>query len=165
MTKEKVDEMLKNHVCNKARCAFLRMEIPRLETLLDYIKTHMIEMEVGQTQNLDGMPHGTKISDPTAQLAMRICEEGVTDNVLDVEAELREKRSEYANIKVEVSMVDEWLKGLSPKEIKVVSDKMNGMTWAEIIRDLESEAQILYSYNGVKRIYREGVKKIYAIAR
>lgn len=166
MTIEKVDEFLKNYREYSARCDFLENEIAELERIAQELRRTFIEDNISVSQVMNGMPHGTGISDPTGRLALLSASGYLPDYIKEIDDEVEKKKSELRYKTPTVIFVESWLKVLTPRERFVVENKtLNGMFWRELVIAFKNEFGEEYSKNGLKNIRDSAIQKIYNIAK
>jgi len=155
-----VDRMIVDFKRNVARAGHLRTEIKRLEMLIDEVEE--AELGLGATVN-DGMPHGSKVGDPTGMKGAALADGRMM--CVEERKELKAARDELAHIELEILFVTNWLKALSSKERFVVEKQMMaGVSW----REVEARFSLAFKESGSKdtlrRIKAQALMKIYQIA-
>lgn len=155
-----VDRMIADFKRNVARAGHLKTEIKRLELLISEVEE--AELGLGAAVN-DGMPHGSKVGDPTGMKGAALADGRVICE--EERKELKAAQDELAHVELEILFVTNWLKVLNPKEKFVIEKQaMMGVSW----REVESRFAVEFSDNGSKdtlrRIKAQGLIKIYQIA-
>jgi len=166
MTREAVDEMLKNYKQTLARHEYLQAQVDILKKALDENKREMISDRVSMSQAITGMPHGTSVGDPVGNLALDIAMGKVTPFVKQVEEEIAKIQGEMQRTEILVSCVGKWLEGLSEREKLAVEQKVfDDQPWAKIVFAFKSQyGEEACSKRSVQRIYDRAMEKIYAMA-
>ena len=165
MRPETVDQCLANYKEYTARCTFLEHEIHELRFLVEQLRSTAIEDAVTITQVMNGMPHGTGISDPTGRLGSKFADGYVPAYIDDIEKEIKEREQEYRFKYPTIVFVDAWLKVLNRRERFVVEHKtIGGMFWRELVVEYKNEFGEEYSRQGLKKIRDRAIVKIHKVA-
>ena len=166
MQQKRVDEMLRSFNETVARCVHLEHEIPTLKKLVKSLRETLLEDEISTTSVLSDMPHGTIISNPTERLGLKIASGYVSEDILDLEKEIREKEIELEELRPNVIYVETWMRGLNEREKFLVERKqIAGEFWRVIADEFRERFGAEYSKNGLKNIYTSAMEKIYRIAQ
>ncbi len=165
MQPEMVDQCLANYREYSARCSFLEHEIHELRSLADRLRSTAVEDAVTINQVMNGMPHGTDLSDPTGRIAIRFADGYVPDYIVEIENEIRQKEGELRYKTATIVFVEAWLKVLNKRERFVIENKtIGGMFWRDLISAYKSEFGEEYSKQGLKKVRDRAVAKIYKVA-
>lgn len=165
MHPEKVDRMLRDYREFRGRCEFLRHEIGLEERKLAILRETMIDDAVSMSPNLTGMPKGSGTSKPVEALAIRFGNGYVPAYIQEIEKALDEKKKELREKMVTVVFVEAWLKGLTDKERTIVEKQViDGRFWREIVFEYRAKYGEEYSREGLKRIKKVAMEKIYRMA-
>lgn len=162
----KVDMMLENYREYSARCEYLEMQIGETERLIEEMKGQIVEDSVKITPVLNGMPHGQQgMGDPTGVLGGRLAEGYKTDHIREAEEELERMKVEYYAKLPTVMFVNAWIKALSNKELFVIENKtFGGVSWRQLAFMFHREFGDMYSQDGMRRIRKQAMEKIYKVA-
>lgn len=165
MTRERADAMLTGYREDNARAEYLATEIGALTRLRDALKSHIVEAEISITAPMTGMPHGGKISDPTARLGDMLADGITPQSLRDLTDEISQLGNEREWRMYNVSCVNAWLDGLTDRERFVVEHKITGgETWRETIVAYNDVYGIMYSKQGLKNVLTGAMLKVYRIA-
>lgn len=150
---------------NLARKQHLECIIPELEKELVRMNREIVDDEVHITQVFSDMPRGGNTSDPTAKVAMLLASGYKPERFSDMENEIAERKAELESKRITVILVQAWLEGLNPREKFVIIRKMiDGALWRNVQTDFQIEFGEYYSKDGLKRVTKRALAKIYAIA-
>lgn len=165
MQLERVNEMLSNYREHAARCAALKVEIADLEQLLEDLYKTVVEDTVTTTSVVTGMPRGTLMSDPTGRLASMLASGGTPSHIRQLEDEIRDLKIEASEKGATIRYVDSWMLALNEKQKFVLRRKIiDNLQWREIIYGYRREYGIEYSRNGIKKIYKGALERLYRAA-
>lgn len=165
MTELAVDEMLTQYTENKARCAHIDCEIAWREAMLEQLSATIIEDSVRISQNLDGMPHSGKISDPTAMVAVNVADGMETEDMRAMRKEITELKAERKRKSISVYFVDAWLMALNPKEKLIIETQViNHMYWRDVLSKYADAFNDVFTKEGLRLIKKNAMRKIYKIA-
>ena len=164
-TKDIVNTHLSRYKEDKARMEHLRVEIDREKADIEEAE-RVIELNPDAlgAQNLSGMPHSTKISDPTAQTAIRLATGWVPKELKIMRDELDELVREFEDKKKRTAYVDAWLLALTERESWVIQKQViGGEIWRDIMDDYEKVYRVRISQDSLARMKQKALKKIYAL--
>ena len=165
MQRETVDEMLTKYKEYAARVAYLDEMIRQTEHLCESLHHNVIENTVSITQVITDMPRGTTTGDPTGKLGALLADGYTPDYIKQVENDLMSMKIELRSKETVVICVNAWLLGLNPREKFVIEHKIiAGMYWREMVPLYKNEFGEDYSRQGLKRIKKYAMEKIYRIA-
>lgn len=167
MTPEKVMETLRTYRENLGRCEHLKVEIEQAETALQELqKSLYADIASPNTQNLDGMPHGHKVSSPTENIGIMLAAGETPRHIADLKADIRAMQEEQHSRQTCVAYVDAWLKGLTDQERWIIQGQViSGKTWRTLMLEYESINGEYRSKDSLKRLRARALKKIFEIAR
>ncbi len=166
MIPEKADQMLKDYKVFLGRCKYLTTLIPELKAEAVYWKKNMAEdiSSVG-SQNLDGMPHGTKIGNPTERFGIMLADGYTPDGLKRLEKTISDYEQELKEKSISVVFVEAWLDGLTEKERWIIQRQViDGAYWREIITEYHQKYGEEYSREGLKKIRDGAMSKIHQMA-
>lgn len=165
LTVEQVDEMLHNYRENTARIALIDTEISSLRNLYADMEKTIVEDSVSTTSVLTGMPRGNKTSDPTGRVGIGVAAGDVPSHMRQIEDEIRVLSRERRELQTPVEKVDALLKALNEKQGFVLYRKaIDQMQWREIAYAYKKLFDIDYSRQGIKKIYKESMLRLYRVA-
>ena len=166
MLPENVDQMLKDYKSFSGRCKYLTALIEELEADAELWKRNLASDLVGATgSGDDGMPKGNSVSSPTERIGIMLASGFIPDDLRDLEARIVEYRKELNLKSRTIQFVDAWLAGLTDKEAWVIRQQViEGAFWREIIREYQAKYGDIYSKEGLKKIKRNAMKKVYSLA-
>lgn len=165
MTRERADAMLAGYREDKARAEYLATEIGALTRLRDGLQSNIVEAEISITAPMTGMPHGGKISDPTARLGDMLADGITPQSLRDLTDEINQLGNERERRMYNVSCVNAWMDGLTDRERFVAEHKvLGGETWRETIAVYNERYGVVYSKQGLKNVLTGAMLKIYRIA-
>lgn len=166
MRPERAEQMLREYKNNVGRRGFLEKAIMEAETDLAYWRSRLAEDMVGGAQNLDGMPHGTTVGNPTEKMALKLATGYEPEDLKDAERRLAEMRTELRALEMEIVFVEAWLAGLSQKDRWLLERiYFEGFTYNETARAYAELYGIQISRDAVRRMKREAVQKVAEMAR
>ena len=116
-------------------------------------------------QQLSGMPHGTTVGNPTEKLGIMLASGWVPDDILEMQAELKETRQEHEQRYFTVLFVSAWLNGLPERERWIVEHQViDGEYWKEVVCKFKTAFQEETSKDSLKRLKQRAMEKIYQMA-
>ena len=148
------------------RVLHLEQRIKELGQALDDYRKHAVEDAAGiGSQNMDGMPRGTKVGQPTERIAIALADGWVPDEIRSMENELRKAQSEYNEKATVVVFVDAWLHGLTERERWIVERQViDNCTWREVTTMFLRDFGESRTKDGLKYIKDRALQKIYRMA-
>lgn len=166
MTPEAVDAMLSRYKAYKARCVFLEKYIAELREIVRSARATMRADAANGVQVLNGMPHGSGTSDPTARYGMLFAAGWMPEDMREVEAEIAEKEKELSLKMVTVQLTQSILSALTDKEAMLVEGKdLNGLSWRELAERYRGMYGADVSRETLRRQYRAAKQKMYEVAK
>lgn len=167
MLPERAEQMLRDYKNHVGRCGFLKKAIEEAEADIAHWKSRLTEDLVGSGgANLDGMPHGTTVGNPTERMALMLATGYEPEDLRDAEKRLEEMRNELRELDMTVFFVEAWLEGLSAKEHWLIEQVyFEGCTYNETAKAYESRYGMPVSRDGVRRMKKAAVEKIVKMAR
>lgn len=166
MTKEKVDETLKAYRMDVGRCGHLQTEISRLEKDIKRASAMMDEDIASiKSQQLTGMPHGSTVGNPTERLGMMLASGWISDEIREMQNELKQMQQEYEHRYFTVMFVTAWLNGLPEHERWIVEHQViDGDYWKKVIAEFNVSFREYRSKDCLKRLKQRAMDKIYRMA-
>ncbi len=167
MLAERAERMLADYQRCKGRKEYLEQAIPELEKEIERWKTKLAEeaSSLG-SPNMDGMPHGTTVGNPTERIALMLIGGYEPIGMQQAEAELQDMREELREARLNVVFVEAWMKGLTEKERWLIDHLyFEGLTYNETARDYTVKWDSPISRDGIRRMRKITVQKIASMAR
>lgn len=157
--------MLANYREYAGRCMYLEFMIAKKEAELRSLQQTLIEDSVSCTQVISDMPRGGALSDPTARLGAAVADGYESDQIKQVKAEIEALQNELDAKQPTILFVSALLEGLSEKERWIVEKQViDGAYWREVIFGYRTKFGDTYSKDGLKRIKKAALQKLYRIA-
>lgn len=165
MRAERVDEALAKYPEATARTEYLTQQNKLLQEALSIALTQMANDAVSLSQQLTGMPHGTKISDPTGRLGIWFAEGHETWTVEQIRAEIARNEEEIASLRWILVFVRAWMMALNDKESALIRWKyFDRLSWTEISRKVYETYGVKYGKRGLSYMIEAARKRIYRMA-
>ena len=166
MLPERAEQMLKDYMPFVGRCDSLRVMVRSLKREIDLRMAEMaLDNGIG-AQNLDGMPHGTTVGNPTERYALMFVSGYVPEDVKQLRQTIEQCEAEIREKEITVMFVDAWLKGLTAKERWMIeSVYFNRMSYNEINPRYREEYGESCSKDSLRRIKKEALAKIFEMAK
>lgn len=151
----------------RGRRAYLEAQIALKRRELEHLLANLAVYEAGPAaQIITGMPHGTKLSDPTAETAMRLAEGPEPPEVKALRAEIARLEDQKAAADAEVCLVDAMLIALTEPERYVITHQLiNGQYWAQVVDEWESESGQPSTKAILKRLKSKALEKLQRVCR
>lgn len=165
LTVEQVNDMLYHYRENSARVALIDTELSNLRDLYDIMSKTMVEDSVSTTSVLTGMPRGTKTSDPTGRVGLDMAAGRIPSHMQDIAEDMRTLTMERRERSYPVDRVNALLQALNEKQEFILRRKaIDQMQWREIIYGYKKLFGIEYSRQGIKKIYKASLDRLYKVA-
>lgn len=166
MTQERVRGMLSGYMRNKARKGHLEAEIKKMDREYQRTRSELVDTLAGpRAQVITDMPHGTGISDPTAQLAVKLAGGWENDELKEMRREIQRKQGCLEDIRTELEYVDAWVEGLPARERFVIEHQMLRQEyWREVEDGYRERFGYEVSRDTLKRTKMQALTLIYQIA-
>lgn len=166
MLPDRVDEMLRNYREYLGRVLHLERYIVELKQEIEKNKAEaLVEAASPGSPNMDGMPHGTIVSQPTERIALQFASGNWPEFVQESMAKLKEAEDEYNEKVGTVIFVDAWLKGLTERERWIIEKQViDKAPWREVTAMFYREFDSVRSKEGLKYIRDKALQKIYKMA-
>jgi len=166
MLPERADQMLRDYKMFLGRCKYLSALIPELKAEAAAWRDNLAEelCSIGG-QNLDGMPHGSTVGNPTERLGIMLADGYTPDGLKELEKQIVDYERELSEKSMTVHFVDAWLDGLTEKESWIVRMQViEGAYWREIVMEYHRRYGEEYSREGLKKIKDGAIAKIHQMA-
>lgn len=166
MLPEKADQMLRDYKVFLGRCKYLSALIPELKAEAAALRDNAVNDLISvSSQNLDGMPHGTSVGNPTERIAIILADGYTSEGVIELEKQITAYEAELRDKLITVRFVEAWLDGLSEKERWIVHRQViEGAYWREIVHEYRTKYSEEYTKDGLKRIRDAALEKIHRMA-
>ena len=162
-----VEMMLAKYSMSFGRKSYLERAIQVLEIEIDAWKRCLVDEATSLGgQNMDGMPHGTTVGNPTERIAMMLMNGYEPGGLAAAEEELRQMKEELAEAELVVTFVDAWMSGLTAREKWLIEQLyFNGKTYSEVAREYTEKYGNQTSRESVRRMRKLTVEKICEMAK
>ncbi len=166
MKPEKAEDMLRRYKECVGRCGYLRKAIEETRTDIEMWKHNMAAELAGCSGGgMDGMPHGSGVGKPTERMAMMLAAGYEPEDLKDAEKRLGEMINELREKEIVVVFVDAWISGLTEREKWLIQQLyFEQQTYAYVISALRTSHGISTSKDGVRRMKKAALEKIFAMA-
>ena len=165
MTPEKVLQMLKEYRECLGRAEYLAHALVEKRNERSAIMRTMVADEISISPVLSGMPHSSNIEDPTSKLAIKLADGYVPKEVRELDAEIRKLSREVTCKCNAIACVNAWLTGLNDKERWIIEKHViDGAYWREIAYSYGERFGDMYTRDGLKKIKKAALSKIYRMA-
>lgn len=167
MMPEKAYTMLKSYKEYLGRCEYLKLLIDDLKTDAELWSAHATdELPIMGGQNLDGMPRGNAVGNPTERLGILLADGYKPAALAELEQKIADYELELRMKSIAVHFVDAWLSGLTEKERTIVKMQVIDQScWREVVAAYKEKFGDEYSKEGLKRIRDRALEKIYIMAQ
>lgn len=167
MTPERADQMLHDYKTFLGRCNYLEKLIEGLEREMR-IWQHNLAADVASigAQNLDGMPHGTKVGNPTERYGLMLASGYTPEGLEELRKQIRAYKMERKEKLITVTFVEAWLGGLPMKQRWMIERQIfDGMTYAEINTLYRQTFEEPCSKDTLRRLRKDALANIYKMAK
>ena len=166
MKPERAEEMLKEYKGCVGRCGYLKKAIAEAEEDIGAWERSLASDLVNSGGvNMDGMPHGTAVGKPTERMALTLAAGYIPEDLEEAKERLKEMIQELREKEMIVVFVEAWLSGLTEREKWLIEQVyFEQQTYAYIISALRSKHGINTSKDGVRRMKKTALDKIYEMA-
>lgn len=164
LTREEINEMLTQYNSNLARSMYLEAELVNLRHVLAVAEREAIATEAVKTQQYTGMPHGSGVSDPTAQIGSKYADGYQPDYIKDLRADICALDDERAHKSYAVKCVQSWILALGPFERYIVEHQIiGGEPWEMVAAGYEKSYSVSASRSSLRRRKKSALGRIYGI--
>lgn len=167
MQPEQVREMLDNYRQFQGRCEYLELYIRQMRDDIEALTHDVAEgLALSGSRELDGMPHGTTVSNPTERMGVMLASGYMPPEVAEIEKKITEATAELKGKRQAVLYVEAWIKGLPFKKRWIIEHQIfDKMTYAEMISVYRDEIGDWCSKDSLRRLSKEALAAVYEIAR
>ncbi len=167
MLPEHAEEMLKNYKTYLGRCAYLEAAIAAAEIEIRSLRAkERLDVLNAGSNGPDGMPHGTKIGNPTERIAILLITGYDSTESEIVRTEMNKLKKELRQKQLTVVLVEAWMKGLTAKERWMIERSyFDEMSYREIntqYREVHGES---CSKDLLRRLKKGALGKIFEMAK
>lgn len=164
LTREEINDMLTQYNSNLARSMYLEAELVKLRRILAIAENEAMSTEAVCVQQYTGMPHGSGVSDPTAQIGGKYADGYQPDYITELQADVRSMEDEHARKSYAVRCVQSWLLALGPLERYIVEHQMiGGEPWEMVAAGYEKSYSVSASRSSLRRRKKSALGRIYGI--
>lgn len=164
MNSDQVDKMLKAYKECQARAKHLENMVAIAERQLPYLEQNAMYLEALGAQQYDGMPHGNGVNSPVENLIIKFDDGYTPKYIKDLKQDYRQAHRELFEVRMVISFVDSWLVALTERERYVVQRHViDAATWKEVLDEYEAKYGI-YSKEGLRKLKKKALNKIYEAA-
>lgn len=162
----RAEQMLKDYKNHVGRAGFLRKAIAEAEADIIQWKSRLAEdLATNGGINLDGMPRGTTVGNPTERMALMLATGYMPEDLREAERQLEEMREELRKKEMILVFVDAWLNGLTSKERWLIEQiYFEGCTYNETARAYADKYGIQMNRDSIRRMKKTAVRKIEEMA-
>ena len=166
MMPEKADQMLSSYKMCLGRYQYLMALLPELREEAARWKVNLASDLAGvNAQNMDGMPHGTAVSNPTERLGIMLADGYAPEGLKELNRQIEQYEKELNEKSVVVHFVEAWLSGLTDKERWIIEAQViDGAYWREVMAEYRKRYGEDYSREGLKKIRDAAMAKIHQMA-
>lgn len=164
MTPEQVDRMLVSYRSCTARAAYLKKQISIMRPQYERARAAMIEGDVLHAQNLDGMPHGSGVSNPVESLVLRY-ESGYQPRIIkDLHLDIAIAEDELQEMLMVTETIDGILQTLTEREEFVIRRHIiDAKTWNDVLDEYEGKFGP-FGRDGLRKLAKRALAKLYEAA-
>lgn len=164
MNTDQVDAMLHSYNACKARKGHLQNEISFAERRLEYIRKNAMYQEALGAQQYDGMPHASGISNPIENLIVKYDDGYTPKYIKEIRQDIDPLYNELFEIDMVISFVDSWMLALTEREAFVIRQHViEGRFWKDVLDEYEAKWG-LFSKEGLRKMKKKALNKIYEAA-
>lgn len=167
MLPEQAERMLAQYRRCVGRCAFLKKTIAEAEADIALWRRNLAEdlVRSGGT-DLDGMPHGTTVGNPTERMALMLATGYEPQDLQDAEAQLIPLRDELREKEMVLCFVEAWMEGLTSKEQWLIEQLyFEGYTYNETAHAYADKYGVPISRDGIRRMKKATVQRVAEMAQ
>lgn len=130
---EQLLSSLSEYNARKGKCAFVEAQIEDLERMIREAYATLISGQVLASAEQDGMPRGNQVSRTVENLAVRLADGWLPNDLRDMNEELSRLYRQRDILKSQVARVEAWLKGLNDRQRFVIERQViQGESWKDV---------------------------------
>lgn len=166
MKPERAEEMLREYKGCVGRCGYLKKAILEAEAdIATWERSLAADLANSGGVNMDGMPHGTAVGKPTERMALALAAGYEPGDLKEAKERLMNMIRELREKEMVVVFVEAWLSGLTEREKWLIEQLyFEQQTYAYIISSLRSKHGVNTSKDGVRRMKKAALEKIFEMA-
>lgn len=167
MTLAEIEAKIRGYNEARGRRAYLDAQIILKSRELERLLANLAVYEAGPAaQVITGMPHGTRLSDPTAETAMRLAEGPEPPEVRALRNEIAKLEDQRAAADADVCLVDAMLIALTEPERYVITHQLiDAQYWAQVVDEWESESGQQSTKAILKRLKSKALEKLQRVCQ
>lgn len=167
MSPENVDKLLNGYKAALGRCGYLQAQLSMLILQRDRVINNAgADLALAGGVNMDGMPHGSSVGNPTERIGLLLADNYVPEDAKELTEEIRKLSGELDILRYEVNTVKAWLAGLTLKQSWMIERQVfDEMCYREINYEFRERFGEGCSKDTLRRLSREAKARIYEMAR
>ncbi len=164
MDTDSVDKMLAAYNQCKARVTHIRNQLTIMERQLEYEKNHAMAEEAIHAQSYDTAPHGNLPGNPVESLVLRYISGYQPKYIKDMQRDVDKAKDELYECEMVIQFVDGWMIALTEREAFVIHQHViEGRFWKDVLDEYEAKWG-LFSKEGLRKMKKKALSKIYEAA-
>ena len=166
MLPSSVDNMLSEYKAVLGRCNSLSVSIKKLKREIEIQKAQAVLNLSGGGQQMDGMPHGNALSQPTERVGIMLATGYEYPGVTELRKLLVESEAEYLDKQMTLLFVEGWLDGLTARERWIIEQQIfEGATYRQLNTMYREKFGEECSKDSLRRLRKTALEKIYEMAK
>ncbi|MBR3741018.1 MAG: hypothetical protein IKN04_11290 [Clostridia bacterium] len=164
MTSDQVDKMLEDYNRCRSRATHIKNQLAIMERQLQMEKSKAMEEDALHAQSYDASPHGNGPGNPTESLVLRYLSGYVPKYIKDLQEDVDKVRDELYEAEMVIKFVDGWMIGLTDREkFVILHHVISSETWVEVLDQYEDKFG-QFGKEGLRKIKKRALNKIYEAA-
>ena len=167
VTLAEIEAKIRGYNEARGRRAYLDAQIILKSRELERLLANLAVYEAGPAaQVITGMPHGTRLSDPTAETALRLAEGHEPPEVKALKREIAKLEDQRAAADADVCLVDAMLIALTEPERYVITHQLiDAQYWSQVVDAWEGESRQPSTKAILKRLKSKALEKLQRVCR
>ena len=167
MLPEQAKEMLMNYKPYLGRCRHLEVAIACLRDEVDVMMKNLaVDYATNSGQQMDGMPRGSTVGNPTERLGIMLASGHVPDDLKALRDKIEAMKDEHAEKSVTVRFVEAWLQGLPMKQKWMIERQIfDMMTYAQMSPLYTTAFGEPCSKDSLRRLSKDALTSVYEMAK
>ena len=167
VTLAEIEAKIRGYNEARGRRAYLDAQIILKSRELERLLANLAVYEAGPAaQVITGMPHGTRLSDPTAETALRLAEGHEPPEVKALKREIAKLEDQRAAADADVCLVDAMLIALTEPERYVITHQLiDAQYWSQVVDTWESESRQPSTKAILKRLKSKALEKLQRVCQ
>ena len=164
MTEKQIRDMLTRYKPTAGRIKHLEIEAEELKIKLGRAREEAIDALAGpHSANLDGLPRGGGISDPTGRLGVKLADGApVSAEVTALEERLKDIEEALDISRNDMRYMNTWISILLDRELLLVNRKLiEGQTWPEVARGYQERFGDEMNEKTLRRMLKGAIHQIW----